>query len=67
MNNTGYVIWFIATTIATISIMTLGIAASVRGVSNAQKQAHAAEVHAHGHHLRLVPHFREHHDRHHAA
>ena len=65
MNNTGYVIWFILTIVATVSIMTLGIAAAVHGISSAQKQAQAAE--AHPRHLRLVPHFRDHHDHHHAA
>ncbi len=63
MNDVGYVIWFIATIVVTVSIMSLGVAASARSVSSSQPR-----VHAEARHLHLVPHFRHHHaDRHHAA
>lgn len=65
MNDTGYVIWFIATIVATVSIMALGVAASAHSVRSAQVPARATHERRH---LHLVPHLRDHrHDRHHAA
>lgn len=61
MSDTGYVIWFIATTLATVSIMALGIAASA-GAFRRDKAPQAGSRP----HLRLI-HHRGHDQRHHAA
>lgn len=59
MNDTGYLIWFIATIIMTVSVMSLGVAASA-GAFRRDRQ-HAGSVRPH---LHLLP---RHHDQHHHA